>query len=123
MNNLVLVFGSLMAIGGIILLVRPAVLFDLLRKYQNSLGLYGLAIFVRVFLGVVLVVAAPASKFPLVLETLGWLAIVAAVFIGAIGRGRFSKLMAWVLGLAAGLGRISGLFAVLFGGFLVYATQ
>jgi hypothetical protein len=116
-------FGTLMAFAGIVLLLRPSFLFALLRNYQNSSGLYGLAILVRVILGIALVVAAPTSGFPLAMAIFGWLAIAAAIFIGAMGRTRFIKLMAWALGLSAGWGRVSGLGAILFGGFLVYAVQ
>jgi len=112
-----------MCVAGFVLLLRPAILFNLLRGYQNSAGLYGLAVVVRLILGIVLILAAPASRFPLTLEILGWIAIVAAVFIGALGTTRFSKLMAWALGLSEGLGRLSGVFALLFGGFLIYAVR
>ena len=85
--------------------------------------LYGLAVIVRLLLGIALIIAAPASKFPVALTALGWLAIIAAIFIGAIGRARFSKLMTWVLGIPTNLGRVSGIFTILFGGFLVYAVS
>jgi hypothetical protein len=116
-------FGTLIAVAGIVLLLRPSFLFDLLRKHQNSPGLYGLAILVRIILGVALVVAAPTSRFPLAMAILGWLTVAAAIFIGAMGRTRFSKLMAWTLGLSEEWSRLSGLGAILFGGFLVYAVQ
>jgi hypothetical protein len=116
-------FGTLIAVAGIVLLLRPSFLFDLLRKYQNSSGLFGLAVLVRVILGIALVGAAPTSKFPLAMAILGWVAIVAAIFIGGMGRTRFSKLMAWALGLSEEWSRLSGLGAILFGGFLVYAVQ
>jgi len=112
-----------MAVAGIVLLWRPSVLFSLLRKYQDSPQLYGLAVLARVTLGIALLMAAPQSKFPLTLEIIGWLAIGAAVFIGAMGRARFSKLMTWAVGLPTSLGHVSGLFAIFFGGFLIYATQ
>jgi hypothetical protein len=116
-------FGTLIAFAGFFLLLRPSFLFDLIRKHQNSSGLYGLAVLVRVILGIALVGAAPTSKFPLAMAILGWVAIAAAIFIGGMGRTRFSKLMAWALGLSAEWGRVSGLGAILFGGFLVYAVQ
>lgn len=123
MNYVIQVFGAFIAIASIVLVLRPTVLFDLLRKYQHSPVLYGLAVFVRLILGIALVVVAPMSHFPLALGILGWVIIAAAIFIGAMGRTRFSKLMAWALGLAAGWGRVAGLFGILFGAFLIYAAQ
>ena len=123
MNYLILIFGTLLILAGIVLLLRPSVLFDLLRQYQHSPVVYGLAILVRLIFGIALLLIAPTSQFPLALSVIGWLAIGAAVFIGAIGPTRFGKLMAWALGLSIGWGRAAGVLTFLFGGFLVYAVQ
>ncbi|MBT8422033.1 MAG: hypothetical protein KJP03_02850 [Gammaproteobacteria bacterium] len=121
MKLLLLIVGALITLAGVVLIVRPAVLFDLLRTYQNSRVLYALAIVVRALLGVALLLVAPTTPFPLALTALGWLAIGAAVFIAAVGPTRFSKLMTGVLNLATTWGRAAGVFTVLFGGFLIYA--
>lgn len=102
--------------------MQPVVLFDFLRKYEGSAVLYGLAVVVRALLGILLVVVAPATKFPLALAALGWLAIAAAVFIAAMGRARFAKLMSRVLSIPVALARVSGVVTMLLGGFLVYAV-
>ncbi len=122
MNYAVLFIGGLMTLAGLIILVRPAVFFDPLKKYQDSTGLWLLAVVVRLGVGLLLVTAAPASRFPLALEILGWLAIGAAVLIAALGRARFSRLLNWLLQMADTLGRVSGLLALGFGLFLIYAV-
>lgn len=114
---------TLITLAGVVLVARPSILFNLLRKYERSLVLFGLAIVVRALFGGALLLVAPASAFPIALEVIGWLAIGAAVFIAAIGPTRFSKLMAGVLNLATAWGRVAGVFSVLFGGFLVYAVR
>ena len=122
MKYLIVTVGTLITCAGIVLLLRPSFLFDLLRKYRNSSALYGLAVIVRVVIGIALIITAPATRFPLTLGILGWVAMAAAIFIGAMGRTRFSQLLTWVLDLTEGWGRVSGLLAISFGSFLVYAA-
>jgi len=80
-----------------------------------------LAIVVRLVLGVLLIYQSGASKYPLVIEIIGWLSIVAAVFFTVIGRNNFKRLISWALSLAKPFGRVGGVVAVCFGAFLVYA--
>ena len=57
-------------------------------------------------------------------EWLGWLLVIAAAVLALIGRNRFMRLMTWAEKFAVRLphlGRIGGVFAALFGVFLVYA--
>jgi hypothetical protein len=115
-------FSTFAVLIGCVILVNPAAVYDLLRRYKGSVGLYAVAIIVRIVLGIALLVVAPLSKFPLVLQAVGWLAIVAAVVFLAMGRPRFNKIIEWALDLSLHLGRLSGLFALLFGVFLVYAV-
>jgi hypothetical protein len=42
--------------------------------------------------------------------------------LGIIGRANFNRLMSWALSVAPTFGRIGGLLAILFGGFLIYAV-
>ncbi len=122
MTTAVLIIGLLMALAGLIIVFKPALFFDPLKKHQESTGLWLLAVVVRILVGLLLVNAAPATKYPLMLEILGWLAIGAAVVIAAMGRTRFARLAGRLLEMADTLGRISGVFAIAFGAFLAYAT-
>ena len=122
MNIVILVFGSLISIMGLLLLIHPKIITQFLQKNLNSVELHVVAVVVRFALGFILIFHAPQTRFPLTMEVLGWVAIVAAVFLVIIGRTRFKSLMAWAMGLASSYGRIGGVFAVLFGAFLVYAV-
>ena len=59
-------------------------------------GIY-MAVIVRLMLGVALIIAAPASRFPLVFLIVGWIAIVAGVAVAFIGRERLRRFMDWFL--------------------------
>lgn len=121
MNYVILVFASIMLIAGAIILVKPTIVFGLMSTYSKSLQLHVFAVVVRLFLGIVFVTSAQSSKFPLTLEVIGWLFITAGIMLSVIGRNNFKKLVGWGLTLLPKYGRASGAFAILFGGFLVYA--
>lgn len=85
-------------------------------------GIYS-AVIVRLVLGVTLLYAAPASRFPLVFRILGWIAIVAAVAIVFIGKERLRKFVNWWLERAfPPFIRAWLLFGLAFGGFLIYGV-
>lgn len=122
MNYIILFFGALIALSGAVLLIRPDTIFSIFTRYANSIGFHLFAIMVRIALGVVLVIGASESKFPVVLQVLGWLSISAALVLMVIGRVRFQSLIKWALRLAPTFTALAGLLAILFGGFLVYAV-
>ena len=122
MGYIILVFGVLILLAGVVILAKPESIFGILRSHSESLSVHILAVATRIVLGVALIVYAGDSKHPHILEILGWLTIAAAIGLGVIGRSNFKRLMKWALALALPYGRIGGVVAVLFGGFLVYAV-
>jgi len=122
MNYLVTALGALVLTLGAIIVVKPELIFSFLRKRSESLMIHILAVVVRLILGLLLIAHAAESRYPIALEVLGWISLVAAITLGAIGRSKFKRLMKWALGLGPSLGRLGGFFGVLFGGFLIYAT-
>ena len=121
MNNVILVFAGIMLITGAIILVKPTTVFGLMSTYSKSLQLHVFAGVVRLSLGIVFVTSAQSSKFPFTLEVIGGLFIAAGIILFVIGRNKFEKLVGWALNLVPKYGRAGGVFAILFGGFLVYA--
>jgi len=121
LTTIIIIFGALTLLAGIVILVNPEIIFGIISKYIDKTALQVLAIVVRLALGVLLVYQSGASRYPLVIEIIGWLAIVAAVIFTVIGRNNFKRLMSWALSLAKPYGRIGGAVAVCFGAFLIYA--
>jgi hypothetical protein len=80
-----------------------------------------LAVIIRLVLGVFMILESNVSRFPSLIEVIGWISIIAAIVLGIIGRRYFNSLMKWALSLSQPLGRIGGIFAMGFGAFLVYA--
>ena len=121
MTLFIIIFGALTCLTGIVILIDPEIVFGLLRKHSDKIGLQILAVAIRLVLGAFLIYQSDVSKYPLVIEIIGWLSIVAAICLAVIGRNNFIRLMAWALSLTKSLGRVGGIIAVAFGAFLVYA--
>lgn len=121
MTNLIIVFGVLTLIAGIVIIINPEKIFGLLNKHIETLGLHILAVVVRLVLGALLIYQADVSKYPLIIEVLGWLSIAAALSFIGLGRKDFKRFMTWALTLAKPFGRIAGIFAACFGAFLIHA--
>lgn len=118
---LIIIFGALTFLAGIMIIINPEIIFGLLSKHSDKLEMQILAIVVRLVLGVLLIYQSGVSRYPLVIEIIGWLSIVAAVFFTVIGRNNFKRLIAWALSLTKAFGRAGGVMAVCFGSFLVHA--
>jgi hypothetical protein len=117
----IITFGTLIFLTGIVILVNPEIVFSFLRKNSDKIELQISAVTIRLVLGAFLIYQSGASKYPFVIEIIGWLSIVAAVVFAVIGRNNFSKLMAWALSYVKTLGRVGGLIASAFGAFLIHA--
>ena len=117
-----MLFGSATIVAGILILIKPDTVFALIGRKTESLGLHILAVVLRIILGVALMMYASESKYPTAISIIGWISIVAAFVLGAIGRTNFKRLMSWALSLAPSFGRIGGILAILLGGFLIHAV-
>jgi len=121
MTVLIVIFAALMLLAGIVIVINPEIIFGFLRTKLDKLELHVLAVVVRLVLGVSLIYQSDVSRFPFAIEIIGWLSIVAAVVLGAIGRQNFHRLISWALSLVKTFGRVGGALAVAFGSFLIYA--
>ena len=122
MNYIIIIFSTATIAAGILIVIYPETVFGLLRRKMDSLGLHISAVVVRLIIGAALVMYAAESRYPTAILILGWISIAAASVLGIMGRTKFIGLMSWALGLAPSFGRIGGLLAILFGGFLIHAV-
>ena len=106
---------GMFAPGKLMMFVRSAM--------DQHWGMY-IAIAVRLVLGLALISVAPSSLFPVVFQVLGWIAIISAVVLAAVGRERVRRLIAWVSErFSASIIRLWLLFGIAFGAFLVYGVN
>jgi hypothetical protein len=121
MTKLIIIFGALTLLAGVVILINPEIIFGYLRRNLDKLAIHILAVVVRLIIGALLIHQSELSKYPLVIEMLGWLSIIAALSLAVMGRHNFHRLMSWALNVLKPFGRVGGVFAAAFGGFLIYA--
>ena len=86
-------------------------------------GLIYYAVIARVVLGLALIIAAPDSQYQMAFLILGWVTIVAAVAIAIVGRTRLRRFINWCFEQITPLMiRLWLVFAIAFGGFLIYGV-
>lgn len=116
----VLAFGAIVCAMSLWGLAAPEKMMTFVYgAMEKDWGIH-LAVGLRVLLGAALLVAAPGSRFPLLFEILGWIAIVAAVAILLMGRERLHKIVAYLKGLPGAMIRGWLVFGAAFGVLLVY---
>jgi len=116
------IFGVLVCLGSLVGIVAPAKLIGVVRSVMDRPGVLYLAVIVRVALGVLLIAAAPVSRFPLLFLVFGWIAIAAALAIPFIGYVRMVRLMEWFVRMPAAAIRGWLIFGLAFGAFLIYGA-
>lgn len=120
MAIVVTLVGLLLTLAGIVLAVAPQRLLDWIRGMESRTR-FGVAIGARAVMGVLFLLAAPACRQPLVVQIVGWIALVAAVGILLMGRNRLDRFLAWWLERPLGFLRGWSVVAMGFGVLLLYS--
>ena len=121
MNFLVLFLGILCISIAVLLLIHPRLYLSLLNKYaetsafQLATGLSGL------ILGSVLLTAASSSQHPVLLTVLGLFSL-AGIGAACLPPADFRSLIVWELKVFSPFVRLGGVFAAMFGAFLIYTA-
>ncbi len=121
MTLLIAIFGGLVLIIGAAGVIFPEKLMNAIAEWRSPTRLYT-AVGMRLILGIILILAAPECRFPLAIRVLGGVAIVAAVVLFLLGEERFNAFVDWWAAKPASVIRFWCVFALAFGGFLVYAA-
>jgi hypothetical protein len=119
---IVLIFGGLVCALSAWGIYAPANLIELVRNVMDRNWGIRAAVVARILLGAALILAAGGSRFPVVFEALGWVAIFAAVGLAFMGRERFRRFIGWFDRFSPALIRLWLLLGLAFGGLLVYGV-
>ena len=101
--------------------MKPVAVVGPLRRNAGRPMVYIGAVAGRLIFGALLVNVSDQAKHPLLIDLLGWLLLLSAVALVAMGRARFERLVCRVLDNGRLVARPGGMAAVLLGGFLIYA--
>jgi hypothetical protein len=118
---LVALFGFLIAAIGTLGVASPGQVVAAMERLEPRTR-FTVAVGVRLVLGIVLVLAAPDSRFPTALYTLGIIALIVALLFVPMGVERVDSLVRWWLEKPAAFLRSWFVVGIAFGAFLVYAS-
>ncbi len=120
---LILVAGAALSVLVCIGIVSPAQVLSFVGRTMASPWGIVLAVGIRLVLGVAMLVAAPASPYPLAFTVVGWIAIAAAVVGLLLGRQRLQRFAQWWIDRFGPVGTRAWLvIALAFAAFLVYGV-
>ncbi len=124
LSKIVVAAGGVFLCGfGIWGFLAPQKLMQWVKDTMDAEWGFWFAILVRVLLGVTLLTVAPTSRFPSAFLVIGWIAIAAAIGVAMMGREILRKFAHWFLDkFSPALIRVWLLFALAFGGFLIYGV-
>jgi NAD/NADP transhydrogenase beta subunit len=122
MRLLGLVIGAFVILGSAISFAAPDRRLSLERSLMTPAGLYAIAA-VRIAIGLVFVLAAPASRAPRTLRVLGLIVITAGLMTPWFGVARARAVLDWLASAGPLLMRVDAGVGMALGGFLVYVFR
>ncbi|HST30135.1 MAG TPA: hypothetical protein VLK27_04790 [Chthoniobacterales bacterium] len=119
MVALALILCAAIAVMGVTMIVKPALVHDLTRLLLDKTGMW-IATAIRAVLGLGLLAAAGDSKAPILLRLLGLLILIAAILIPILGLDRHRRILEWWLARPRTVQLLGGATAFVFGIGLIY---
>ena len=117
-----LVIGALVILGSAISFAAPDLRLSLERSVVTPAGLYAIAA-LRIAIGLVFVLAAPASRAPRTVRVLGLIVIIAGLMTPWFGVARARAVLNWFATAGPLLMRLDAGVGLALGAFLVYVFR
>ena len=121
MTALAFAIGALMIGLGLVGCFSPDRLLRLVERLRSPRGLLALAVY-RAAAGWVLLAAAPASRAPVVVCTIGIVAVFSGVTTACLALPRLQGIVDWWMELVPSFLRAAGVGACLLGAVIVWAV-
>jgi hypothetical protein len=122
MRLLGLGIGALVILVSALSIAAPDLRLSLERAVMTPAGLYAIAV-LRVAIGLVFVLAAPASRAPRTLRVLGVIVIIAGLSTPWFGVTRAQTVLHWLASAKPWWMRLDAVAGMALGGFLVYVLR
>jgi len=117
---LVQIFAAFVALLGLLGLFAPAKLVGMVAALFDGMAGLWVAVGLRLTIGILLLLTASASRFPLVFQIIGGISIAAAVIAVFMGQERIRNFVMWWVRKPAGFTRLWSVVAIAFGAFIYY---
>ena len=114
-------------LGGLVVLMGLWGLISPVHLIQSFSGMplrsrFHTAVLFRFVFGMLLVLVAPQCRFPVVVRVIGFIAMIAAVVVLAMGFKKFESFIRWWLSHPPSFTRSWSGVAIAFGALLIYAS-
>lgn len=120
MSYVVMGLGLLIVLAGLVIVVKPNVLVDLVPGLLQGKKLFMVAS-VRLLAGCAMLVAAPQAHHPLFMEIIGWIAVLAGLLMMVMPPKAMQVIIGWVENFPVWLMRVFSPIVLAFGGYLVWS--
>ena len=117
-----LVIGALVILASAISFAAPDLRLSVERSMMTPAGLYAIAA-MRIAVGLVIVLVAPASRAPRAVRVLGLIVIIAGLTTPWFGVARARAVLNWLESAGPLLMRLDAVVGMALGGFLVYVFR
>ncbi|MDK1023608.1 MAG: hypothetical protein QGD92_05180 [Gammaproteobacteria bacterium] len=121
MTYFIAFIGVLLCLIASVIFLFPRTVVELTQNLTVTTPLRLTAFGLRIALGILLVLAADLTRLPLVIEIIGYLVILGGIAVLLMSNRMLQSLIDWFVGWNLIAFRVAGIFAFLFGGFLIWA--
>lgn len=120
MNNLVWILGALIAIGGILTLLYPTWMKNLIGWFSKGAVFY-FAAALKILFGLALLIFARSCRIPWIILTIGLLSAGGTILFCGLSLAKIQAVMKWFHNRPLWLYRIWGAAVAVLGGLIMYA--
>lgn len=120
MTYFIAFIGVLLCLIASVIFLFPRTVVELTQNLTVTTPLRLTAFGLRIALGILLVLAADLTRLPLVIEIIGYLVILGGIAVLLMSNRMLQSLIDWFVGWNLVAFRVAGIFAFLFGGFLIW---
>jgi len=119
-NEVLIILGFIICVISLLAIILPDMIIRIVKNIKITTPLRLFAFVIRVLLGVIFILVAGSTQFPVTLQIVGALIILSGVIVLFASNARIQSLMDWFLGLGKNILRIGGIAGFIFGGLLIY---
>jgi hypothetical protein len=121
MNEVLIILGFIICLISLFAIILPDMLMRIVRNINITTPLRLLAFVIRVLLGIIFILVAGSTQFPVTLQIVGVVIILTGIIVLFASNARIQSFMDWILGLGTNIVRVGGVAGIIFGGFLIYS--